>query len=196
MLGVSGKFPPAYIGGVFSGQAVGGIFASVTAVVMIALGTGPKDQAFFCFLVAVIFLAGSLVFYLIITRSEFYQYYLAENVQTNEAKLENINHTDAPITEESEFLDKEKAIINSEEGDGPHPPPMKVVIPHKGMSNPWPKDQLCSMCRYPIIPLHHNLSYILLLSFQLIRCKFSVKFQSMPFRYSRFFWSRSPASLL
>jgi len=131
LLGVSGKFPPAYIGGVFSGQAVGGIFASVTAVVMIALGTVPRDQAFFCFLVAVIFLAGSLVFYLIITRSEFYQYYLAENVQRNEAKLETINNVDAPITEESEFLDKEKAIINSEEGDGPHPPPMKVVIPHK-----------------------------------------------------------------
>ena len=158
MLGVSGKFPPAYIGGVFSGQAVGGIFASVTAVVMIALGTVPRDQAFFCFLVAVIFLAGSLVFYLIITRSEFYQYYLAENVQPNEAKLETINNVDAPITEESEFLDKEKAIINSEEGDGPHPPPMKVVIPHKGMGNIWPFDQLCSIRRPRIIQVHYYLS--------------------------------------
>ena len=148
MLGVSGKFPPAYIGGVFSGQAVGGIFASVTAVVMIALGTDPRDQAFFCFLVAVIFLAGSLVFYLIITRSEFYQYYLAENVQPNEAKLETINNVDAPITEESEFLDKEKAIINSEEGDGPHPPPMKVVIPHKGMGSIWPFDQLINYVQF------------------------------------------------
>merc|ERR1719500_2471578 len=28
ILGVAGKFPPAYMGAVFSGQAVGGIFAS------------------------------------------------------------------------------------------------------------------------------------------------------------------------
>ena len=134
LLGVSGKFPPAYIGGVFSGQAVGGIFASVTAVVMIALGTQPKDQAFFCFLVAVLFLAGSLIFYAIITRSEFYQYYLAEKVQTKDVALDGeFQKPDVPITEESEFIEKEKACIDSENVDGPHPPPTKVVIPHKGM---------------------------------------------------------------
>merc|ERR1740124_438742 len=132
LLGVSGKFPPAYIGGVFSGQAVGGIFASVTAVVMIALGTEPKDQAFFCFLVAVVFLAGSLVFYVIITKSEFYQYYLAEKVQTKDAELDKeFKNLEIPETEETEFLSKEKSELNSDHGDGPHPPPTKVVIPHK-----------------------------------------------------------------
>lgn len=134
MLGVSGKFPPEYIGGVFSGQAVGGIFASVTAVVMIILGTKPSDQAFFCFLVAVLFLAGSLVFYVIITKSAFYQYYLAEKVETKDAEQDKeFKNLEIPETEETEFLDKEKPDINSDHGDGPHPPPAKVVIPHKGM---------------------------------------------------------------
>ena len=133
MLGVSGKFPPQYIGGVFSGQAVGGIFASVTAVVMIVLGTKPSDQAFFCFLVAVLFLAGSLVFYVIITKSAFYQYYLAEKVETEDAELDkDFKNLEIPETEETEFLNKEKPDINSDNGDGPHPPPAKVIIPHKG----------------------------------------------------------------
>ena len=125
LLGVSGKFPPAYIGGVFSGQAVGGIFASVTAVVMIALGTEPQNQAFFCFLVAVVFLAGALIFYIVITRTEFYKYYLAEKADAEEKDFKKL---DAEITEETEFIDQKKA-----DGiDGPHPPPTKVVIPHKG----------------------------------------------------------------
>lgn len=133
MLGISGNFPPAYIGGVFSGQAVGGIFASVTAVVMIILGAKPVDQAFFCFLVAVIFLAGSLVFYIMITRSEFYQYYLAENIQTKDAELANdLKKPEIQETEESKFLNDEKPGIETTNGDGPHPPPTKIVIPHKG----------------------------------------------------------------
>ena len=133
LLGISGKFPPAYIGGVFSGQAVGGIFASVTAVVMIILGTEPTDQAFFCFLVAVVFLAGSLVFYVVITKSEFYQYYLAEKLKTSDAELDKeFKNLEVPETEETEFLSKEKSDQNSGNGDGPHPPPAKVVIPHKG----------------------------------------------------------------
>lgn len=132
LLGVSGKFPPAYIGGVFSGQAVGGIFASVTSVVMIILGAQPQNQAFFCFLVAVVFLAGSLVFYLIITRSEFYQYYLAEKVQNKDEELEtDFKKLEIQESEESKFLNEEKPGTDTKNGDGPHPPPTKIVIPHK-----------------------------------------------------------------
>ena len=132
LLGLAGKFPPAYLGGVFSGQAVGGIFASVTSVVMIALGAAPIDQAFFCFLIAVAFLGGSLVFYIIVTRSEFFQYYLGENLRTKEAELEVSvgKHSDIQVSEETKFLNGEKKALES--GDGPHPPPVKVVIPHKG----------------------------------------------------------------
>ena len=132
LLGLAGKFPPAYMGGVFSGQAVGGIFASVTSVVMIALGAKPADQAFFCFLVAVAFLGGSLAFYLLVTRSEFFQYYLGENLQTKEAELETAvsEDSDIKVSEETKFMNGEKKALES--GDGPYPPPVKVVIPRKG----------------------------------------------------------------
>ncbi len=43
ILGVAGRFPPAYMAAVFSGQAVGGIFASGTNVVVLALGASPSD---------------------------------------------------------------------------------------------------------------------------------------------------------
>jgi hypothetical protein len=51
-LGVAGKFPPAYMGAVFSGQAVGGIFASVSNVIFLAIGATPTQAAFFCFVLS------------------------------------------------------------------------------------------------------------------------------------------------
>jgi len=78
ILGVAGKFPPAYMGAVFSGQAVGGIFASGTNVVVLALGATPVQSAFFCFVLSVVFLFSALIAYGVATRSEFYQYYLGE----------------------------------------------------------------------------------------------------------------------
>ena len=73
LLGVAGRFPPKYMGGVFAGQALGGIFASVTNVVMFTLGAEPVWGAFFCFLVAVLFLFSALVCYLAVAKTEFYQ---------------------------------------------------------------------------------------------------------------------------
>jgi len=78
ILGVAGKFPPAYMGAVFSGQAVGGIFASGTNVVVLALGATPVQSAFFCFVLSVVFLFSALIAYAVATRSEFYQFYLGE----------------------------------------------------------------------------------------------------------------------
>jgi len=78
ILGVAGKFPPAYMGAVFSGQAVGGIFASGTNVVFLALGATAVQAGFFCFVLSVIFLFTALIAYGVVTRSEFYQHYLDE----------------------------------------------------------------------------------------------------------------------
>lgn len=80
ILGVAGKFPPAYMGAVFSGQAVGGIFASGTNVVVLALGATAVQSAFFCFVLSVVFLVTALVAYAVATRTEFYQHYLGENI--------------------------------------------------------------------------------------------------------------------
>ena len=68
LLGVAGKFPPAYMGGVFSGQALGGIFASVTNVVFLACGADVVDAAFYSFLIAVLFLLTALVSFAAVTR--------------------------------------------------------------------------------------------------------------------------------
>ena len=89
---------------------------------MIALGTEAQNQAFFCFLVAVVFLAGSLIFY--------FDFYHAEKCGNKdvEEKFRKLDET----TEETEFIDQKKPCIESERSDGPHPPPTKVVIPHKG----------------------------------------------------------------
>ena len=65
-----------YMGGVFAGQALGGIFASVTNVVMFALGADPVWGAFFCFLVAVLFLFSALICYFAVAKTEFYQVYI------------------------------------------------------------------------------------------------------------------------
>lgn len=116
LCGVAGKFPPQYIGGVFSGQAVGGILASSTNVVLLATGVHPTLGAFFCFAFAVVFLAFSLGLYIWLTRSEFFQHYLGEKVESLEAK-----ELEKEVPEKEELMN----------GDGPHPPPVKVTIPVK-----------------------------------------------------------------
>lgn len=90
ILGVAGKFPPAYMGAVFSGQAVGGIFASGCNVVFLALGASAEQSGFFCFITSVVFLLTALIAYGIATRSDFYQFYLGEKtVQLKEKKPED-----------------------------------------------------------------------------------------------------------
>ena len=79
LIGLPGKFPPQYMGIIFGGQAFGGIFASVTNVLVILLGVDPPNAAFFCFLVAVLFLGTALICFIVATRSEFFQYYLDES---------------------------------------------------------------------------------------------------------------------
>lgn len=86
ILGVAGGFPPAYMGAVFSGQAVGGIFASGTNVVVLAMGATEVQSAFFCFVISVVFLFSALVAYGVATRSEFYKHYLGEEGATDGEK--------------------------------------------------------------------------------------------------------------
>jgi len=120
LLGVAGKFPPKYIGGVFSGQAVGGIFAASTSVIMIMLGAPDQYNAFFCFLFAVAFLTFSLVLYVWLTKSEFFQHYLGER-----SKVESIGAKEMEkATENGHAAPEQEKLM-----DGPHPPPVKVVIP-------------------------------------------------------------------
>jgi len=89
ILGVAGKFPPAYMGAVFSGQAVGGIFASGTNVVVLALGATATQSAFFCFVLSVVFLVTALMAYAVAARTDFYQHYLGEKTTDADTKIED-----------------------------------------------------------------------------------------------------------
>lgn len=89
--GISGRFPSSYIGAVYSGQAFSGIFASVVSVFMILLGTNPREEAFFCFIVAVSVMTCTLLLYLKITKSEFYQYHLAETTTLGDTEANKTN---------------------------------------------------------------------------------------------------------
>ena len=102
LLGLAGKFPPQYMGIVFGGQAFGGIFASVTNVLVILMGVSPANAAFFCFLVAVIFLGTALFCFLVATRSEFFQYYLDEKKVTTE--ISNVEDTEDTDDIKGKFL--------------------------------------------------------------------------------------------
>merc|ERR1719422_1104090 len=105
ILGVAGKFPPAYMGAVFAGQAVGGIFASGTNVVVLAMGATAVQSGFFCFVTSVVFLLTALLGYFFVTRSEFYKHYRGEQQQEPDKEkkpedsklLEKENTGDSPV---------------------------------------------------------------------------------------------------
>jgi len=117
LAGVVGKFPSAYIGGVYSGQAISGIFASVTSVIMRIIRDSVADdnsklcvescekscdesceecaesEAFFCFLIAVIFLILTLFLYIKSTRSKFYQFYFQDEISKTDVEHEESSDT-------------------------------------------------------------------------------------------------------
>ena len=76
------------MGAVVQGQALGGIFAAASNVAMLAVGEGAVTAAFADFLIAVIFLVTALIAFIILTRTEFYQYYANESTKTKEDQSE------------------------------------------------------------------------------------------------------------
>ena len=89
---MAGKFPPAYMGAVVQGQALGGIFAAATNVIMLACGADAVSAAFYDFLIAIIFLISALAAFVVLMRTEFFQYYAndsASEVTENAADKED-----------------------------------------------------------------------------------------------------------
>merc|ERR1712141_894314 len=84
--GLAGKFPPIYMGAVVQGQALGGIFAALTNVIMLACGADAVSAAFYDFLIAVIFLVSALGAFIILTRTEFFKYYANETPKENDGE--------------------------------------------------------------------------------------------------------------
>jgi len=86
LIGVAGKFPPDYMGGMMAGQALGGIFPALVNIIVIALDVTPINLGFYCFLVAFIFVVLSLVAYCAIQTTNFFMYYAGtgDNVETDQ----------------------------------------------------------------------------------------------------------------
>lgn len=96
--GVAGKFPPSYMGSVVQGQALGGIFAAATNVVMLALGADNINAAFYDFLIAIIFLASALVAFVVLTRTEFFKYYTDGHIKPPVIDIESDSEDSEEIT--------------------------------------------------------------------------------------------------
>ena len=86
---MAGKFPPSYMGAVIQGQALGGIFAAASNVIILSFGTNHVDAAFWDFLIAIVFLASALIAFIILTKSEFYQFYAKDGVIQDKPKLDD-----------------------------------------------------------------------------------------------------------
>ena len=71
------------MGAVVQGQALGGIFAAASNVIMLSSGSS-VNAAFADFLVAVVFMVAALIAFVFLTKTEFYQYYANEPSQKNE----------------------------------------------------------------------------------------------------------------
>jgi len=110
--GLAGKFPPSYMGAVVQGQALGGIFAAATNVVMLACGPDAVMATFLDFLIAVVFLVAALIAFVILTKTEFYQYYANEPKNTE---------PDAEVEKDKEA----EQLIDT--GDEAHPQPPSFV---------------------------------------------------------------------
>ena len=73
------------MGAVVQGQALGGIFAAASNVIMLSCGNA-VTAAFADFLVAIIFTVTALIAFVVLTKTEFYQYYANE---TSSSKSED-----------------------------------------------------------------------------------------------------------
>ena len=78
LLGLAGAFPSRYMCAVLNGQGVSGVFTSAVTIGLLAFDGDPVSSAFYCFLLAIIFLLGSLVSTLVLTRSRFYKHYIKD----------------------------------------------------------------------------------------------------------------------
>lgn len=67
--GLAGKFPSGYVNAVISGQALGGIFASIASILSIAVGASPTQSAFLYFLAADITLLFSFGLYITLSKT-------------------------------------------------------------------------------------------------------------------------------
>ena len=76
---MAGQFPARYMGSLVQGQAVGGIITALINILSIEFSTDPSHSAFYCFLVAAMFIALDTVAFLAMNKSPFYKVNTSHN---------------------------------------------------------------------------------------------------------------------
>ena len=76
LAGLAGQFPPEYMGSLVQGQAVGGIVTAIINIISIEGSTNPSQSAFYCFLVAAVFIAFDTVAFVAMVKTSYYKVFL------------------------------------------------------------------------------------------------------------------------
>jgi len=105
LLGLVGRFPPAYINAVLNGLAVGGTFAALVNILLLAVGGDDVSAAFYCFLIACVFLSGSVLAFFLVSRTPFYKFYMNEGVEPDVDERTPLVQVDSSSTPDIHVLD-------------------------------------------------------------------------------------------
>ena len=78
LAGLAGQFPPSYMGSLCQGQAIGGIISAAVNVLSLAFLSNddestPSNSAFYCFLVATIFIIIDIIAFVVMAKTKFYK---------------------------------------------------------------------------------------------------------------------------
>ncbi|EFN81093.1 equilibrative nucleoside transporter 3 isoform X2 [Harpegnathos saltator] len=80
LMGIIGKFSPKYITAMSGGQALGGIFTALVEVCSLWIGASPVLSGLVYFIIGDTMLLLSLIAYIMLERSPFFKYHMAEKV--------------------------------------------------------------------------------------------------------------------
>ncbi|XP_023334824.1 equilibrative nucleoside transporter 1 [Eurytemora carolleeae] len=73
--GLAGMFPSRYMNAVLTGQGLGGVITALLNIILLAIGGNDVDAAFYCFLLSVVFLSGSVLVFFGLTKTRLFKHY-------------------------------------------------------------------------------------------------------------------------
>ncbi|XP_065201666.1 equilibrative nucleoside transporter 2 [Planococcus citri] len=103
------KFPTAYISAATSGQSLAGIFAAVAQITVLLINASPTKSTFLYFVFADITILLSLLGYLYIRKTDFFQYYARDNALQRIDSHPQLSGSSSPIQYRS-FYDSELSL--------------------------------------------------------------------------------------
>jgi len=92
IIGVAGKFPPEYMGGMMAGQALGGIFPSLINILVIAFQVSPGDIGFYCFIIAFVFVLVCLGAYCAVQTTSFFRHFAGTSSSGGDTVVQTVSY--------------------------------------------------------------------------------------------------------